>query len=144
MPDNGLEGYQADIDRLSGVAPLDAAGPVTSRHTGHPDNARVVNALVAELRGIGYCAWREPFTWNGQARYNVIADLPAAGAWQIRPDILDRLARILVRWPRPDPPDPWLKAIRRLVGTRAKSVEALVSDDLVGDRPAWVLRRELE
>ena len=136
--------FQADIDRLSGVAPLDAAGTIASRHTGHPDNARVVDALVAELRAIGYCAWREPFTWSGQTRYNVIADLPAAGALQIRPDILERLAKVFVRWPRPDPPDPWLRAISRLAGPRAKAVEALVSDDLVDASPPWILRRELE
>ncbi len=136
--------FQADVDRLSGVAPLDASGTIASRHTGHPDNARVVDALVADLRAIGYCAWREPFTWYGQTRYNVIADLPAAGSWQIRPDILDKLARIFVRWPRPDPPDPWLSAIRGLVGPRARALEPLVDDELVSDVPAWVLRRELE
>jgi len=32
--------FQADIDRLSGAAPLDAGGTIASRHTGHPDNAR--------------------------------------------------------------------------------------------------------
>lgn len=68
--------FQADIDRLSGVAPLDAAGTIASRHTGHSDNARVVDALIAELRAIGYCPWREPLSWYGQTRYNVIADLP--------------------------------------------------------------------
>lgn len=138
-------GFQADIDRLSGVVPMDAAGTITSRHTGHADNARVVDALVADLRAIGYCAWREPFLWNGQTRYNVIADLPAAGAWQIRPDILDRLARIFVRWPRPDPPDPWLRAIRRLEGSsRAKVFEPIADGDLSSDLPAWVFRRQLE
>ena len=135
--------FQADIDRLSGVAPLDAAGTIASRHTGHPDNARVVDALVNELRAIGYCPWREPFTWYGQTRYNVIADLPGTGVWQIRPDILERLARILVRWPRPDPPDPWLKALRRLAG-RGRELEPLVDAELLGDRPPWMVRRELE
>ena len=137
--------FQADIDRLSGVAPLDAAGTIASRHTGHPDNARVVDALVAELRAIGYCAWREPFMWSGQTRYNVIADLPGAGSWRIRPDILERLSRILVRWPRPDPPDPWVKAIRRLVGrSRRDGAEELIDEDRIGELPPWALRRELE
>ena len=137
--------FQADIDRLSGVAPLDAAGTIASRHTGHPDNARVVDALVAELRAIGYCAWREPFSWYGQTRYNVIADLPPAGAWRVRPEVIERLSRIFVRWPRPNPPDPWLRAMRRLVGpNRAKGAEALVEEDGIGELPPWVLRRELE
>ena len=62
--------FQADIDRLSGVAPLDAAGTITSRHTGHPDNARVVDALLAELEGdrllrlarAVHMVWPEPAT----------------------------------------------------------------------------------
>ena len=136
--------FQDAINRLSGAAPLDAAGTIASRHTAHPDNLRVVDALVAELRLIGYCAWREPFSWYGQTRYNVIADLPAAGAWQIRPDILERLARILVRHPRPDPPEPWLRAIRRLEGRRSTDGEGLVEDELTDEVPAWVLRRKLE
>jgi hypothetical protein len=136
-------GFQTDVDRLTGVAALDAAGTIASRHTGHPDNARVVDALVAELRAIGYCAWREPFTWNGQTRYNVIADLPGSGGWQIRPDVLERLARIFVRWPRPDPPDPWINAIRRLAG-RSKAREPLADDQLVSELPAWAVRRKLE
>lgn len=137
--------FQADIDRLSGVAPLDAAGTIASRHTGHPDNARVVDALVAELRAIGYCAWREPFSWYGQTRNNVVADLPGAGAWQIRPEVIERLSRVFVRWPRPDPPDPWLRATRRLVGPlRKEGAEALIDEDHIGELPPWVLRRELE
>lgn len=137
--------FQSDIDRFSGVAPLDAAGTIASRHTGHPDNARVVDALIAELRAIGYCAWREPFSWYGQTRYNVIADLPGAGAWRIRPDVLERLSRIFVRWPRPDPPDPWLRAVRRLVGPlRTGGGEALIADERIDELPPWILRRELE
>jgi hypothetical protein len=137
--------FQDDIDRLSGVAPLDAAGTIASRHTGHPDNARVVDALDAELRAIGYCAWREPFSWYGQTRYNVLADLPGAGAWQIRPDVVERLSRILVRWPQPDPPDPWVRAIQRLVGSHRKDVAAeLADEERIGELSPWVMRRELE
>ncbi len=136
--------FQSTVDRLSGVTPLDAAGTVASRHTAHPDNARVVDAIVAELRAIGYCAWREPFTWNGQTRYNVVADLPGAGGWRVRPDILQRLARILVKWPPPDPPHPWLRAIQRMGGSRATTVDRLVDDERIEDMAPWVLRRELE
>jgi Peptidase family M28 len=136
--------FQADIDRFSGVTPLDASGTIASRHTGHADNARVVDALVAELQAIGYCAWREPFSWYGQTRYNVIADLPAAGVLQIRPDILERLAKVLVRWPRPDPPDPWIKAMVRLAGPRTRAMESLVPEELLEHQSSWIVRRDLE
>ena len=133
---------QADIDRLSGTTALDASGPIASRHTAHPDNARVVDALIAELRSIGYCARREPFMWNGMTRDNVVADLPGAGLWKIRPDVLDRLRRVLVRWPRPDPPDQWMRPIRRLLGTKDQLADSL-DRDLV-ERPSWIVRRDLE
>ncbi len=70
--------FAGDVDRYSGVASLDAAGPVASRHTAHPDNARVVQGLLADLRAIGYCAWTHAFIHNGRTLHNVVADLPGA------------------------------------------------------------------
>ena len=136
--------FQADVDRLSGVSALDGAGTIASRHTGHADNARVVNALVAELNAIGYCAWKEPFTWSGGTRYNVIADLPGAGWLTIRPEIREKLARIFVRWPRPDPPDPWIKALKRLGTGAQRTRAATLVDEILDEHPPWLLRRELE
>src|SRR5687767_2015587 len=41
--------FQSDVDRYSGAANLDAAGAIASRHIRHADNARAVQALLAEL-----------------------------------------------------------------------------------------------
>lgn len=98
--------FAGDVDRYSGGAPLDAAGPVASRHSAHPDNARVVQGLLADLRAIGYCAWTHAFVHNGQTVHNVIADLPGAGSFR-RPEIFEKLREVLIEWPPgPDPP-PW-------------------------------------
>src|SRR5262245_676896 len=108
--------FQADVDRFSGVTNLDDSGPVTSRHIQHPDNQRVVQALLDELNAIGYCAYTHSFTHWGQTLKNVIADLPGTGFFRLDPDFLDRLREVLVRRPFPDPPDPWLRDFNRLVG----------------------------
>jgi hypothetical protein len=110
--------FQADVDRFCGVSNLDGAGPVVSRHIQHPDNQRVVQALLDELNAIGYCAYTHSFTHGGQTLKNVIADLPGTGFVRFDPDILDRLREIFVRHPFPDPPDPWLKDLTRLVGSK--------------------------
>lgn len=116
--DGTAASFQGDIDRYSGVAPLDASGSVASRHILHADNARVVDALLSELRAIGYCAYRHAFVHGGRTLYNVIADLPGKGYLVIDPDILERIRKILIRWPLPDPPDPWRSRILKVVGAR--------------------------
>jgi hypothetical protein len=89
-------GYQDILDRYSGAAPLDASGSIVSRHSRHPDNARAVDALVSELRGIGYCAYRHAFVHEGRTLHNVIADLPGTGYWVLKPLIRDRVRDILI------------------------------------------------
>lgn len=108
--------FQADVNRYSGAANLDTSGPIISRHIQHPDNARVVQALVNELNAIGYCAYTHSFTHGGQTLRNVIADLPGKGYFRLDPDLLERVRQIFLKFPLPDPPDPWLKPITRLVG----------------------------
>lgn len=98
--------FAGDVDRYSGVTPLDGTGLVASRHSAHPDNARVVQGLLADLRAIGYCPWTHAFVHNGQTLHNVIADLPGAGTFR-RPEIFEKLREVLIEWPPgPDPP-PW-------------------------------------
>ncbi len=78
--------FTADVERYSGARPLDAAGPVRSRHSSHPDNARVVQALLADLAAIGYAPYTHAFTFGGHPLHNVIADLPGAGFETVDPD----------------------------------------------------------
>jgi phosphatidylserine decarboxylase len=110
--------YQSDVDRYCGRTNLDAAGPIVSRHIAHPDNGRVVQALLSDLNAIGYCAYTQSFSHGGQILHNVIADLPGNGLLRIRPDILERIRELLIRYPWPDPPDPWLAVQRRLGGEK--------------------------
>jgi Peptidase family M28 len=108
--------FQADVDRYSGVSDLGGSGPIASRHIQHPDNSRVVQALIDELNSIGYCAYTHTFTHAGLTLRNVIADLPGRGFFRLDPDILERVREIFLKHPLPDPPDPWVKAVTRLVG----------------------------
>ena len=48
------ESFLADIARYAGLAPLDDGGAIRSRHSSHRDNQRAVDALLAELRELGY------------------------------------------------------------------------------------------
>lgn len=91
--------YAADLDRYSGVEPLDGAHTITSRHVAHPDNGRATDQLVADLEAMGYCTLRHDFVHAGATHSNVIADLPGAGRFRIRPDLERRLLEML-REPR--------------------------------------------
>ena len=47
-----------------------------SRHSSHPDNDRVVDALLAELRALGLAPVAHEFAFGGRVLRNVIADVP--------------------------------------------------------------------
>ena len=95
MRDGHAQGTPQRLDRYTGVAALDAAGPIVSRHIAHPDNKRVEAQLLADLRAMGYCPWRHDFLHNGVTHSNVIADLPGNGRFRIKPALLERIRRIL-------------------------------------------------
>lgn len=107
--------YTADLDRYTGVTPLDAAGPIVSRHSAHPDNKRAEAALIADLRAMGYCPWRHNFVHAGATHSNIIADLPGLGRLRIRPEILERYLRILRDAGPLPPPDQWLPGLDGLL-----------------------------
>ena len=108
--------FQADVDRYRGASNLDAAGPIISRHIRHPDNQRAVQALLNDLNAMGYCAYTHSFTHAGMTLNNVIADLPGTGIFKLRPDILERVRQIILKYPLPDPPGPWIGALRQVIG----------------------------
>ena len=70
------ESYAGDVARYAGGAPLAGGPPVRSRHSSHPDNDRVVDALIAELRALGLAAVGHEFAFAGRTMRNVIADVP--------------------------------------------------------------------
>jgi hypothetical protein len=108
--------FMADVDRYSGAAPLDASGPIASRHIRHPDNPRVVQALLTDLRAMGLCAYTHTFAHAGRTLRNVVADLPGRGLFRLDPSILEPIREILVDAPLPEPPDPWLEAVSQSLG----------------------------
>jgi Zn-dependent M28 family amino/carboxypeptidase len=73
------QSFVADVARYAGLAPLDARGALRSRHSSHPDNARAVDALLAELRELGYAPFEHEFAFAGRILRNVLADLPGSG-----------------------------------------------------------------
>ena len=129
--------YTADLDRYSGVTPLDAAGPIVSRHSAHPDNKRAEAALIADLRAMGYCPWRHNFVHAGATHSNIIADLPGLGRLRIRPDILDRYLRILRDAGPLPPPDQWLPDLDSLAPDTGWT-------DGFDDLPDATIRAEIE
>ncbi len=125
--------YTADLDRYTGVTALDAAGPIVSRHSAHPDNKRAEAALIKDLRAMGYCPWRHNFVHAGATHSNIIADLPGLGRLRIRPDILDRYLRILRDAGPLPPPDQWLPGL-----------DDLLPQDGFEDLPDATIRAEIE
>jgi len=101
--------FQADVDRYSGVIPLDGNGVIVSRHEAHPDNIRVVNALVNDLNAMGYCAYKHSFTFGGKTLHNVIADLPGQGYFRGSLDLSEKFRPILIKYP-------WLKPLQEVLG----------------------------
>jgi hypothetical protein len=77
---------------------LDDRGAIASRHVDHPDNDRVVHALIRDLREIGYCPYLHCFSFEGRTLKNVIADLPGKGIFSgLKPNLRERLREVLDR-----------------------------------------------
>lgn len=108
--------FLSDCRRYSGQEPLGGAAAVVSRHIRHPDNLRVVNALVADMSALGYCAYTHGFVHNGLSLSNVIADLPGTGYFRIKPEILKKLVFILKKYPHPWPWPEVERALARELG----------------------------
>lgn len=133
--------FETDSNRYTGVVPLDSAGAIVSRHYRHADNTRAVDALMLDLLNMGYCPYRHEFTHNGRTLHNVIADLPGRGRFIIKANIWKALRKALLRYPWPDPPDPWLKAVAEILGR--EWVRSRGFDQLPPLQARWRLEREL-
>lgn len=104
--------YESDLNRYTGVAALDSAGVIVSRHSAHADNKRAEAQLLKDLETIGYCAYRHDFVYAGKTHSNIVADLPGTGTFRIRPEILPRYREILIRNPLPLPLKPFENEMR--------------------------------
>ena len=127
--------FQHDVDRYSGAAALDASGTIASRHVDHPDNDRVVDALLADLRAIGYCAWTHSFTHEGRTVRNVLAELPGRGHVVLAAELELRLRELVLNTLRPD--REWCARVEKVLGE-----ERLVETGLARLKP-HELTREL-
>jgi Peptidase family M28 len=127
--------FQHDVDRYSGAAALDASGTIASRHVDHPDNDRVVDALLADLRAIGYCAWTHSFTHEGRTVRNVLAELPGRGRVVLAAELERRLRELVLDTLRPD--REWCARVEKVLGE-----ERLVETGLARLKP-HELHREL-
>lgn len=110
--------FLADVQRYSGSLPLDNPGAIVSRHIQHPDNSRTVQALQAELQALGYCTYLQTFNLGGKTLKNVIADLPGTGYYMLDPDLVKQARDIFLKYPLPDPPEPWLNPLKRILGVK--------------------------
>ncbi len=109
--------FQNIVDRYSGVAALDAAGTIASREVRHPDNARVVAALLKDLRDMGYCAWTHSFTYGGRTAKNVIAELPGRGIFRLPDHIFEKIKMILrIPPPHDTHQNVWLRELEDILG----------------------------
>jgi hypothetical protein len=80
--------FAADVERYAGTRDIDAAGRLRSRHSSHPDNARAVAALQADLAAIGYAPQTHSFSFLGRTLHNVTADLPGVGDGLLEPALV--------------------------------------------------------
>ncbi len=108
--------YQNTVDRYSGVTALDSAGVIQSREVRHTDNERVVNALLSDLRALGYCAWTHSFSVAGLTAKNVIAELPGRGYFRINPALLEKIRHIFHLHRCAKPVTPWLTELEKILG----------------------------
>lgn len=130
--------FQVDVDRYSGATDLDSSGAIKSRHCQHPDNSRAIQALLNDLRSMGYSPSTHTFLYQSKILQNVIADLPGTGYFKAEPDLAEQIRQIFLRYPLPVPSDPWIEEVSRIVGKEWLQQQRL-------DKLSPIdLRRELE
>src|SRR5215212_2983835 len=86
--------FQVDVDRYSGATDLDSSGVIKSRHCQHPDNSRAIQALLNDLRSMGYSPSTHTFLYQSKILQNVIADLPGSGYFKTEPDLPEQIRQI--------------------------------------------------
>lgn len=130
--------FQVDVDRYSGATDLDSSGAIKSRHCQHPDNSRAIQALLNDLRSMGYSPSTHTFLYQSKILQNVIADLPGTGYFKAEPDLAEQIRQIFLRYPLPVPSEPWIEEVSRIVGKEWLQQQRL-------DKLSPIdLRRELE
>ncbi len=104
--------FESDLDRYTGLASLDAAGPIVSRHIAHPDNKRAEAQLLKDLRAMGYCPYRHNFSHAGVTHSSIIADLPGRGRFEVAAEVLEPWRRLILGEPLRELPKSAQRALR--------------------------------
>jgi len=132
------EYIKTTIDRYSGISDLDESGKIKSRHCEHPENSRVINALLNDLRSMGYIPFTHSFSYNSQVLSNVIADLPGVGYFKAEPNLPEQVRQVFLKYPTLYPSEPWMEEINLITGSnwmKKQNLDSLSPPDL---------RREIE
>jgi hypothetical protein len=132
------EYIKTTIDRYSGISDLNNNDKIKSRHCEHPENSRVIDALLNDLRSMGYTPFTHSFTYNSLVLSNVIAELPGIGFFKAEPNLPEQIRQILLKYPTVSPSEPWIEEISRLTGTN------WMKDQNLDGLPPQDLRREIE
>jgi hypothetical protein len=130
--------YQQYLDKYSGVSNIDNNGLIKSRHCSHADNSRVVQALLNDLKSIGYSPFTYSFSYNSNTLQNVIADLPGRGSFRAEPDIREQIRQVFLKYPTITPADEWIREISVIVG------EDWLREEHLNTLSPLQLRKELE
>lgn len=120
---------QSYVDRYSGVIELDELGKIKSRHCENSDNLRVINALIKDLKEMGYSPFTYSFRYRGKDLLNVIADLPGKGYFKAEPNISENIRQIFLKYPYIHPSNDWIKEIINILGDEWLNEQGLGTDD---------------
>ena len=112
-------------DRYSGISDLDSSGRIKSRHCEHPENSKVIDALLNDLRSMGYTPFTHSFTYNSKVLFNVIADLQGIGSFKSEPNLPEGIRQVFLKYPTVHPSEPWIQEINRLVGNDWMKIQNL-------------------
>jgi hypothetical protein len=110
------EYIKTTIDRYSGSIDLDSNSKIKSRHCEHPENSRIIDALLNDLKSMGYTPFTHSFTYNSKILFNVIADLPGVGFFQAEPNLPEQIRQIFLKYPKVDPSESWIEEVTNLTG----------------------------
>ena len=129
---------ETTIGRYSGSIALDSNGPIKSRHCEHPDNSRVISALIDDLSSMGYTTFTHTFQYHSETLNNVIADLPGVGYYTTEPNLPEQIRNVFLKHSTLYPAEPWIKEIESLTGTE------WMKEQNLDTRNAYDLRTEIE
>ena len=124
--------FQQYVEKYSGATDLDEKGKIISRHCEHADNNRAVEALLKDLKSMGYFPYIHSFYYTPPGRsepirlHNIIADLPGTGSLIPDDNVSEKLRDTLLENPDIDSPE-WDEKVSNLLGSKWLTSQSLDS-----------------